>query len=237
VRVCLRVCCGNFSIAGGSSVPLRPLNTSALAQCQHAAARWLSRRVRACSAVGRTVVMHRPWEFLRYALGSRALIGKTFAHVVNAAVTRPDVRALVDLITEGTCSAGAGEVDAAYMVRAIAEMWSPGTQLQYPKVSVCIGCLGGSGESFARRLPIGRMMHVRVSPWPSGSWQPCSLVATITDCWVSIRVLPHQRRNAAQAHVIRVLAGWKPGYSDSAAAWPGQIWRPSAAAQPSCRSA
>ena len=78
--------------------------------------------------------MRRPLEFLRYMFGSRSLIGKTFENVVDRVVTRPDVRALVAMITEGTCSAGPGEVDAAYMVRAMAEMWSPGTQLQYPKV-------------------------------------------------------------------------------------------------------
>ena len=45
-----------------------------------------------CAAVGRTVVMRRPFEFLRYALGSRSLVGKTFNTVVDSAVTMPEVR-------------------------------------------------------------------------------------------------------------------------------------------------
>ena len=105
------------------------------AACQHVASRL--RNSMTCDAhadVGRTVAMRRPLEFLRYMFGSRSLIGKTFENVVDRVVTRPDVQALVAMITEGTCSAGPGEVDASYMVRAMAEMWSPGTQLQYPKV-------------------------------------------------------------------------------------------------------
>ena len=81
-----------------------------------------------------TAAFRRPAAFLRYSLGSAGSAGKTFAAVVDAVVTRPDVRRLITMITEGTCSAPPSEVDAAYMLRAFHEMWAPGTQLQYPQV-------------------------------------------------------------------------------------------------------
>lgn len=84
--------------------------------------------------VARTTAFRRPLDLLRYLLGSRKLIGKSFQEVVDRSVARPEVQALVDMITEGTCSAAPREIDASYMVRAFAEMWSPRTRLQYPKV-------------------------------------------------------------------------------------------------------
>lgn len=86
------------------------------------------------AAVARTTAFRRPLEMLMYLIGSSALIGQSFQQVVDRNVTRADVQALVDLIVEGTCSAKASEIDASYMVRAFAEMWSPNTRLQYPKV-------------------------------------------------------------------------------------------------------
>ena len=84
--------------------------------------------------MARTTALRRPLELLRYLLGARKLIGKSFQEIVDRSVTRPEVQALVAMITEGTCSAAPREIDASYMVRAFAEMWSPQTQLQYPKV-------------------------------------------------------------------------------------------------------
>lgn len=81
-----------------------------------------------------TAAFRRPAAFLRYTLGSSGSAGKTFDAVVDASVTRRDVRELIRMVTEGTCSAPPEEVDAAYMLRAFHEMWAPGTQLQYPEV-------------------------------------------------------------------------------------------------------
>eukprot|EP00892_Ulva_mutabilis_P005480 jgi/Ulvmu1/3303/UM153_0015.1 len=89
--------------------------------------------VRLDPAVAWTAAFRRPAAFLRYTLGSSGSAGKTFADVMDGTVTRPDVRRLITMITEGTCSAPPAEVDAAYMLRAFHEMWGPSTQLQYPQ--------------------------------------------------------------------------------------------------------
>jgi hypothetical protein len=86
------------------------------------------------AGVGRTVVLRNPLAFFKYLWGSATSSGRTFESIVNGVVSDPEVRSLINMITEGTCSAAPAEIDASYMIRAFDEMWSPKTQLQYPKV-------------------------------------------------------------------------------------------------------
>jgi hypothetical protein len=101
--------------------------------------------------VGLTVVFRRPLKFLRYFLGASTTSNQTFGDIVDRTVTHPAVRELIAMVTEGTCSAAPSEIDAAYMLRAFHEMWSPNTVLQYPAVrpssSACRACMQSGSPS------------------------------------------------------------------------------------------
>ena len=99
------------------------------------------------AGVGLTAAARRPLQFLHYLVGSLLRGGASFGDVLDAHVSSADVKALVDLVTMGTCSVPAKDIDASYMTRAFVEMWSPATQLQYPKARHEPGAGGRAEEA------------------------------------------------------------------------------------------